>query len=197
MTYADCASLVRIIFGPPLALILYLTVKFPGKYPVLEEHWPFLTSLIMLLVLALTDAFDGRLAKKYGETRFGAFLDPLADKIFLWSYSSVFVFVVAWNAVLPLVGLFVLDVWSTVDRIKWYDLREKEIRANKAGKLKTLFHLLATAFFMATLVFWPESVKSEVVFWNTYTAPAAWVFLWFALGYSFLSCWNKREQRKE
>ena len=148
MTYANCASLVRIIFGPPFALILYLTVKFPGKYPALEEHWPFLISLIMFLVLALTDALDGRLAKKYGETRFGAFLDPLADKIFLWSYSAVFVFTVAWNAILPLVLLFVLDVWSTVDRVKWYSLREKEIRANKGGKRKTFFHSLAVSLFI-------------------------------------------------
>ncbi|OGZ29252.1 MAG: hypothetical protein A2931_03680 [Candidatus Niyogibacteria bacterium RIFCSPLOWO2_01_FULL_45_48] len=197
MTYADYASLVRIIFGPPFALILYLTVKFPGKYPALEEHWPFLISLIMFLVLALTDALDGRLAKKYGETRFGAFLDPLADKIFLWSYSAVFVFTVAWNAILPLVLLFVLDVWSTVDRVKWYGLREKEIRANKGGKRKMFFHFLAIALFLATLVFWPESAKSEVAFWDTYTAPAGWIFLWSALGYSFLSCWNKHEQRKE
>ena len=196
MTYANCASLVRIIFGPPFALILYLTIKFPGKYPALEEHWPFLTSLIAFLVLTLTDALDGRLANKYGETRFGAFLDPFADKVFLWSYSTVFVFTVAWNAILPLVLLFVLDVWSTVDRVKWYSLREKEIRANKGGKRKTFFHSLAVSLFLATPVFWPVSIKSEVVFWDTYTAPAGWIFLWFALGSSFGSCWNKLEQRK-
>jgi CDP-diacylglycerol--glycerol-3-phosphate 3-phosphatidyltransferase len=38
-------------------------------------------AFVLGLVVALTDNFDGRLARRQGTTRSGAFLDPLADKI--------------------------------------------------------------------------------------------------------------------
>ncbi|MCX8028385.1 MAG: CDP-alcohol phosphatidyltransferase family protein [Brevinematales bacterium] len=42
----------------------------------------FFISLILFILSALTDAFDGILARKYNvETKFGFILDPIADKI--------------------------------------------------------------------------------------------------------------------
>ena len=197
MTHANCASLVRIIFGPPFAFVLGLQLLYPGKYPTLEEHWPPIVSLLVFLVSQSTDAIDGALARKYGKTRFGAFVDPLADKIFIWSYSAAFAFTVAWNAIPVLTFLFLLDAVSTVGRVLKYNSPEKEIAANQSGKKKTVCHFMAIGFFMLTLVFYPESVKSDVGFWSAWTSVLGWIILLPASWFSGCSLWEKMGTAQE
>lgn len=61
---------MRLLLAP---LFLYLFIQ--------EDLWIRGISLIVFTIAALTDAFDGYLARKYKvESKFGAFLDPLADK---------------------------------------------------------------------------------------------------------------------
>ena len=40
-------------------------------------------ALAVFVIASLTDCFDGRVARRQGTTAFGAFLDPLADKILI------------------------------------------------------------------------------------------------------------------
>lgn len=62
---------VRIIAIPLIVLVFFLPVPWNG--PVAG---------IMFALAGITDYFDGYLARKLGQTsRFGAFLDPVADKL--------------------------------------------------------------------------------------------------------------------
>ena len=48
----------------------------------LPYHWSDMACGVMFAVVGITDAFDGYLARKLGQTsRLGAFLDPVADKL--------------------------------------------------------------------------------------------------------------------
>lgn len=197
MSPADGWSLARAILGPPFALFLAIQILSPGKYLTLTEHYAPLTSLLLFLFLASTDAIDGWVAKnskKYGPTRFGAFLDPLADKIFIWSYSAALAFTVAWNAIPVLFFLFFLDVASTAERVIKYNCPEKEMAANQSGKKKTVCHFTAIGLFMLTLIFYPESARSDVKFWSAWTSVLGWIILLPALLFSGCSLWEKWEQ---
>ena len=48
----------------------------------LPYHWSDMACGLLFAVVGITDAFDGYLARKLGQTsRLGAFLDPVADKL--------------------------------------------------------------------------------------------------------------------
>ena len=71
-------------FNLPIALTLFRLLLLPVFVVVfyLPYSWaPFASALIFFLA-AVTDALDGYAARKLKQsTRFGAFLDPVADKI--------------------------------------------------------------------------------------------------------------------
>lgn len=67
-TPANALTVARILVSP---ILFWMIVKH-------GHSWP---ALALWIVLAVTDGFDGYLARKHGTTRSGAFLDPLADKI--------------------------------------------------------------------------------------------------------------------
>ncbi len=72
MTPANALTFTRIVLAPPLFAIVLLADDHRGA------SWG---AFVLGFVIALTDNFDGKLARRWGTTRSGAFLDPLADKI--------------------------------------------------------------------------------------------------------------------
>src|ERR1041385_3561530 len=81
MSLPNSLTLLRIILTP-LFLALFLSDSSFSKQ----------LSLVVFIVAALTDWYDGWVARKYGYiTRWGKFLDPLADKIL--SSATLFSFV--------------------------------------------------------------------------------------------------------
>lgn len=71
MTFANQLTLLRIILIPLFVVIFYLPVS-----------WAHLACAVIFAVAAITDWLDGYVARKYDQsTAFGAFLDPVADKL--------------------------------------------------------------------------------------------------------------------
>lgn len=69
---ANQVTLARLVMLPlPVAMIYRQT------------HFWMLGALVVYVLLGLTDALDGYLARRYGATALGALLDPVVDKIFL------------------------------------------------------------------------------------------------------------------
>lgn len=102
------------------------------------------TSIILALVVfigaAVTDLYDGRLARSRREiTRLGKFLDPLADKFLVigaFAQFGVMGLVNFW-----LVGIIVIrDVWVTALRVIAIK-KGSELRTSGNAKLKTTIQL--------------------------------------------------------
>lgn len=71
MTIATQLTLLRIALIPLLVVVFYLPYK-----------WHYLASAAVFSLAAITDWLDGYIARKYDQsTAFGAFLDPVADKL--------------------------------------------------------------------------------------------------------------------
>jgi CDP-diacylglycerol---glycerol-3-phosphate 3-phosphatidyltransferase len=74
-------TLTRIVLAP-IFMFFFLLDSFQMR----------LIGLVLFLIAALTDLFDGYIARKYGIlTGFGKFMDPLADKILVSSALITFV----------------------------------------------------------------------------------------------------------
>ncbi|WP_237064889.1 CDP-diacylglycerol--glycerol-3-phosphate 3-phosphatidyltransferase [Microbulbifer guangxiensis] len=71
MTLANKLTLLRVALIPVFVLVFYLPYK-----------WSYFASAIIFSAAAITDWLDGYLARKLDQsTPFGAFLDPVADKL--------------------------------------------------------------------------------------------------------------------
>lgn len=71
LTIPNTLTILRILLVPVLVVVFYLPFK---------NH--LLAAAAVFAVAALTDWFDGFLARRLGQmTVFGAFLDPVADKL--------------------------------------------------------------------------------------------------------------------
>ncbi|WP_237056206.1 CDP-diacylglycerol--glycerol-3-phosphate 3-phosphatidyltransferase [Microbulbifer sediminum] len=71
MTLANQLTLFRVALIPVLVLVFFLPYK-----------WSYLASAVIFCLAAITDWLDGYIARKMNQsTPFGAFLDPVADKL--------------------------------------------------------------------------------------------------------------------
>ncbi|MBQ3948024.1 MAG: CDP-alcohol phosphatidyltransferase family protein, partial [Ruminococcus sp.] len=81
MNLPNKLTLLRVLLIPFFLLFMYIDIPF---------HYGL--SLILFAAASITDALDGKIARKHNlVTNFGKFLDPLADKVLVISALTVFV----------------------------------------------------------------------------------------------------------
>ena len=104
--------------------------------------------LVILAVAGLTDLSDGWVARRWGGSRLGAFLDPVADKIFVAAAFGVVLFsgTLAWWEV----GLVLLrDLLATLAFIYTVATgRPASLPARAGGKAVTLLQMLTLFAFI-------------------------------------------------
>jgi len=130
MVLPNQLTTLRIILTP---VFLFL---FVSDDPVLKQ-----ISLVIYVIAAVTDWYDGWLARKFNYiTTWGKFMDPLADKIL--TSTAFFAFVVI--GVLPLWMVIIVvfrDLFVTGLRL-FAEWKKKTFTTNKFAKLKTLIQML-------------------------------------------------------
>lgn len=102
----------------------------------------YLISLIIFVAASVTDFFDGKIARKYGlVTNFGKIMDPLADKILVYSALCLFIeadLIQAWMLIVILAREFVVAGMRTVAASEGTVLA-----AGMSGKIKTALQMFA------------------------------------------------------
>lgn len=123
-----------------LAIPLLVLVHFlPWQRPTVN-----LVATIIFVAAAITDWLDGWLARKWGQTSaFGAFLDPVADKLIV---CSALVLLVQLGRVDSLIALIIIGREITVSALReWMATMgaSASVAVHSIGKLKTTAQLIA------------------------------------------------------
>jgi len=136
-TWANVVTVTRVLVSPFLFAIL------PSDS---RGSW---VAFVLWIVLCVSDLVDGKLARRQGTTRSGAFLDPLADKILI--LGAMFTLVsrgIFW--LLPVSIIAAREILISVYRVV-VGARGVSVPASRLAKWKTLLQQLAVAFAIAPL----------------------------------------------
>ena len=142
MTVPNSLTILRIILTP-VFLFLFLS----------ESSFSKQLALIVYIVAALTDWYDGLIARKYGYvTRWGKFLDPLADKILSLAALFAFVYLDLIDAWLVWI-IVVRDIIITTLR-SYAELLDKPIITSKTAQAKTFGEYIVIYYILILNVGW-------------------------------------------
>lgn len=171
-TLPNILTLARIGLTPVIALL-----------PFIDGYVPKVIAFVVFLVAAISDAYDGYLARERKQiTDLGKLLDPLADKLLLLATLIPIYWItrypmrqyeIPWWGNLPLIVLILLigrEVFMTVFR-QVAKKRGVVIAAMGAGKLKTI---VQDIFLGATIGWFAWKDLSETFGWRSGWLGALW-----------------------
>lgn len=150
---------------------ILLIPVFIGLYMV-QQDWSILAASVLFALAALTDWLDGYLARRLNQTTpFGAFLDPVADKLIV---VSALIVLVAYhsNMWLTLPGLVIVGREIVISALReWMaDMDDSvAVAVSYLGKIKTTAQMIAITLLLAQPV-GVESVYLQVAYVLLYLA---------------------------
>ena len=104
-----------------------------------------LLALIVFIVAAITDAYDGKIARKYNiESKFGIYFDPLADKLLVLSAFYGFMFLPILSTTVKLWMIILISFRDIIVTLMRTLMQYKGVAmiTSKAGKLKTFLQII-------------------------------------------------------
>lgn len=129
MVLPNQLTVLRIILTP-VFMVLFLT----------GEPWLIQISSVVFIIAAITDWYDGWLARKFNYiTEWGKFMDPLADKILTSTAFMAFVII----GMLPLWMVLIIiirDFVITLIRV-YADYRKVSFTTTRTAQLKTFLQM--------------------------------------------------------
>lgn len=141
----------KLITGPTYLTILriFLAIIFL-IFILIVEPWSRFLALIIFIIAAITDKIDGAWARKKNlVTDFGAFLDPLADKMLV---NLAFLALVYLNIVPLWIFAVILVRDFAVDGLRMsFAKKNITIAASFWGKIKTTFQMIALTILIFNL----------------------------------------------
>jgi CDP-diacylglycerol--glycerol-3-phosphate 3-phosphatidyltransferase len=134
---------LRIAAIPLFVAVLY----FPEEW--LSTRAANVISMWVFIAAAITDWFDGYLARKWGQTSaFGAFLDPVADKLMV---AAALVVLVELGRTDAIVALIIIGREITISALREWMAevgKGKKVAVAMIGKVKTVLQLVAIPFLL-------------------------------------------------
>lgn len=167
MNIANKITVSRIVMVPVFMFFLLSRLPFAP-----------MAALIVFITASATDWLDGYLARKYNlVSKFGQFMDPLADKLLVMAALIGFVEtgdIPSWVAVVILARELLISIFRAVAASEGI-----VIAASKWGKYKTVSQMI-----MIILILLHNFPFSQ---WNI---PMDRIFMWIAVGLTLISGWD-------
>ena len=134
-------TLIRVVAIPVLVLVFYLPFK-----------WSDLCAALLFLAAGITDWLDGYLARKLNQTSpFGAFLDPVADKLIV-AVALVMLVQVHATAWLAVPAMVIVSREITVSALREWMAeigKRSRVAVSQLGKIKTVTQMTAITLLLA------------------------------------------------
>jgi CDP-diacylglycerol--glycerol-3-phosphate 3-phosphatidyltransferase/cardiolipin synthase len=153
---------LRILLIPVMAGVFYLP---QGWVTPLDAN---MLAALFFGVAALTDWLDGYLARALGQTSaFGAFLDPVADKLMV---AAALIVLVDIGRVAPLIALIIIGREITISALReWMAKAGKSasVAVSFVGKLKTTAQMIAIVLLLYATPFagLPVALIGTLLIW--------------------------------
>ena len=149
MNLPNKLTMLRVILVP--VFVLMVTVSIGLSFP-----WVNIIAAAVFLITALTDMFDGKIARKYNlVTDFGKIMDPVADKFMVFAALIAFIFADAYSYMrglliwVTLIVIFRELVVTSIRMVVSEKASATSLAANWLGKVKTVSQ---TVFIMTALL---------------------------------------------
>ena len=126
-------TLLRIVLVPVFVVLFYV-----------EAPWSSYAAALVFGAAALTDWLDGYLARRWNETSaFGAFLDPVADKLMV---AAALIILVYLDRVGALIAVVIIGREITISALREWMAQigaHKSVAVSMIGKVKTAAQMSA------------------------------------------------------
>ncbi|MEX0943610.1 MAG: CDP-diacylglycerol--glycerol-3-phosphate 3-phosphatidyltransferase [Pseudomonadales bacterium] len=172
MSIPNILTSLRILLIPVLVMVFYSPFQ-----------WSYLAAAGIFTIASITDYLDGYLARRWGQiTPFGAFLDPVADKLIV-AVALVLLVEVHESAILAIPAMVIVCREIMVSALREWMAQYSERRGvavSFLGKLKTVFQMVAI---IGLLAIGPNLTSKLVVSGYVLLYMAAVLTLWSMFQY--------------
>jgi len=147
---------LRIVAIPLFVAVLYVPESW------ISERTANVISMWIFIAAGVTDWLDGYLARRWNQTTsFGAFLDPVADKLMV---TAALIVLTEKGLVNPFASLIIIGREITISALREWMAQigqSKSVAVNILGKIKTVSQLIAIPFmlFNGVLFGWFHTVN--------------------------------------
>ena len=134
---------LRVALIPLVVGVFYLPAGW------LTEYERGLSATIIFVVAALTDWFDGYLARRWNQTSsFGAFLDPVADKLMV---AGALLLLVELGRTTAVIAFIIIGREIAISALREWMAQigaSRSVAVHLLGKLKTVVQMVAIPFLL-------------------------------------------------
>jgi len=152
------------IFNLPNSLSLFRIFLVPLLVVVLLTKYSNRLGLVIFLVAAVTDFFDGYFARRMQKiTRLGALLDPIADKLLM---SAAFISLVELNLAKAWMVVIIIGREFAVSGLRSIAAQQGvTIAASPLGKTKMISQVVAISLLIVSCELGEVRFTSEIALW--------------------------------
>ncbi len=156
----------------------------------------YMTTLILFVIAALTDFFDGYLARKYDVcTKIGGVMDHIGDKLLVVNtFILLCIMMPVWFTVIPIIIMIARELY--ISGLREFLGTQKVAMPVPSprfsmGKIKTTFQMISIIAFLALFALGASvgnASEGKMLIYAIYALPNIGIFsLWFALAASIWS----------
>lgn len=162
---------LRVALIPLMVGVLYLPDSWLGPFD------KSLASALIFIVAALTDWIDGFLARRWNQTSaFGAFLDPVADKLMV---TGALLVLIEFQRVDAVIAFIIIGREITISALREWMAQigaSKSVAVSSIGKIKTAAQMTA----IPMLLYYGDLFGLDTRIWGQ----------WLLWGAAILTVWS-------